>query len=94
MRHALADAVLEWPHHLLTLAGWADLPENPRVRIEVVEEVPSVSPGPMWFQLCPEMSADAGIEHYWIVDLDPPVSMIADRLMDGDYALIDPCAQR
>lgn len=48
----------------------------------------------MWFQLCPEMSADAGIEHYWIVDLDPPVSMIADRLMDGDYALIDPCAQR
>ncbi|MET9263429.1 hypothetical protein [Amycolatopsis sp. NPDC004079] len=29
--------------------------------------------------------ADAGIEHYWIVDLDPPVSMIAYRLIDGDY---------
>ncbi|MFI5612430.1 hypothetical protein [Amycolatopsis sp. NPDC051903] len=29
--------------------------------------------------------ADAGIEQYWIVDLDAPVSMITYRLVDGDY---------
>ncbi|WP_033292107.1 Uma2 family endonuclease [Amycolatopsis jejuensis] len=29
--------------------------------------------------------AEAGIEHYWIVDLDPPVSMITYRLIDGEY---------
>ncbi|KDN16725.1 hypothetical protein DV20_40125 [Amycolatopsis rifamycinica] len=29
--------------------------------------------------------AEAGIEHYWIVDLDSPVSMITYRLVDGDY---------
>jgi Uma2 family endonuclease len=29
--------------------------------------------------------AEAGIEHYWIVDLDPPVSMITYRLIEEDY---------
>ncbi|GAA3536429.1 Uma2 family endonuclease [Amycolatopsis ultiminotia] len=29
--------------------------------------------------------ADAGIEHYWIVDLAPPISLLAYRLVDGDY---------
>ncbi|WP_318531875.1 Uma2 family endonuclease [Amycolatopsis eburnea] len=29
--------------------------------------------------------AEAGIEHYWIVDLDSPVSLITYRLIDGDY---------
>jgi len=29
--------------------------------------------------------AEVGIEHYWIVDLDAPVSMITYRLVDGEY---------
>ncbi|KZB81653.1 Uma2 family endonuclease [Amycolatopsis regifaucium] len=29
--------------------------------------------------------AEAGIEHYWIVDLDDPPSMITYRLVDGEY---------
>lgn len=29
--------------------------------------------------------AEVGIEHYWIVDLEPPVSMICYRLIDEDY---------
>lgn len=29
--------------------------------------------------------AEVGIEHYWIVDLDAPTSMITYRLVDGDY---------
>ncbi|WP_370932594.1 Uma2 family endonuclease [Amycolatopsis sp. cg13] len=156
-------SVLEWPHHLLTLDDWADLPAHPEVRVEVVEGVLSVSPRPLslhqliisrlpyllTMQLPPELVAvgefetvlaavpptvrvpdvvvapsdlieaniprigaddvslvvevlspatkdvdqgaklfeyaDAGIEDYWIVVVDPPVSMIAYRLIDGDY---------
>jgi Uma2 family endonuclease len=29
--------------------------------------------------------ADAGIRHYWLVDLDRPVSLTAYLLVDGDY---------
>ncbi|WP_414936335.1 Uma2 family endonuclease [Amycolatopsis sp. cmx-11-51] len=29
--------------------------------------------------------AEGGIEHYWIVDLDAPASMITYRLVDGEY---------
>lgn len=29
--------------------------------------------------------ADAGIEHYWIVDIDEPVDLVAYRLVDGSY---------
>ena len=29
--------------------------------------------------------ADVGIEHYWIVDLDPPTTITVYRLIDGDY---------
>lgn len=32
--------------------------------------------------------SDAGIEHYWIVDLERPVSITAYRLIDGEYELI------
>ncbi|WP_330233487.1 Uma2 family endonuclease [Nocardia sp. NBC_00508] len=31
--------------------------------------------------------ADAGIEHYWLVDLDKPTSLAAYHLIDGDYEL-------
>jgi Uma2 family endonuclease len=29
--------------------------------------------------------ADAGIPRYWIIDLDPPVSLVAHLLVDGSY---------
>lgn len=29
--------------------------------------------------------AEVGIEHYWIVDLDAPASMVTYRLVDGKY---------
>ncbi|MGQ4597118.1 Uma2 family endonuclease [Nocardia sp. R6R-6] len=32
--------------------------------------------------------ADAGIEHYWLVDLDEPASLAAYRLVDGNYELV------
>ena len=31
--------------------------------------------------------ADAGIPHYWIVDLDPPTTLTAYLLVDGGYEL-------
>ncbi|MDT8910287.1 Uma2 family endonuclease [Amycolatopsis sp. PS_44_ISF1] len=156
-------SALDWPHHLLTLDDWAELPETAEFHVEVVEGVLAVSPRPVWFhqrslvrltywleeQLPPSLSAgadvevvvsevpltvrvpdvvvttaavaetnparvdvadvslvvevlsegtkrtdrvtklfeyaDAGIEHYWILDLDAPVSLITHRLVDGDY---------
>ncbi|WP_280250313.1 Uma2 family endonuclease [Nocardia abscessus] len=32
--------------------------------------------------------ADVGIEYYWLIDLDEPVSLSAYRLIDGDYELV------
>jgi Uma2 family endonuclease len=32
--------------------------------------------------------ADAGIAHYWIVDLDPPASLTGYLLVDGHYELM------
>ena len=29
--------------------------------------------------------AEAGIEHYWIVDLEPPITLTAFRLVEGEY---------
>jgi Uma2 family endonuclease len=156
-------SALDWPHHLLTLDDWAELPETSEFHIEVVEGVLSVAPRPLpLHQLAigrlayliaeqlpaeqiavgeievviettpltvrapdvvvaptglvrsnlPRLDAadvslvvevlsegtkrtdrvtklfeyaDAGIEHYWIVDLDTPVSVITYRLVDGDY---------
>lgn len=32
--------------------------------------------------------ADAGIEHYWIVDTEEPMTLTAYRLVDGEYELM------
>jgi len=32
--------------------------------------------------------ADAGIEGYWLIDLEPPVSLTAFTLVDGDYQIV------
>lgn len=156
-------SVMEWPHHLLSLEDWIDLPETPEYQIEAVEGVLVVAPRPMPFHQSalarlscllneqipaaywalsevemvvgvspltvrvpdvlvgpsalvetnpPRLSAgdvrlvievlsegtkrtdqvtkfseyaEAGIDHYWIVDLDSPASMITYRLVDEDY---------
>lgn len=154
---------MEWPHDLLSLDDWINLPETPEYQVEVVEGVLLVAPRPMplhqrvvarlaflidelaadGYSALPEVEmvvsatpltvrvpdvlvapgsvvdanppridagdvrlvievlsegtrrtdqvtkfseyAEAGIEHYWIVDLDSPVSMITYRLIDGEY---------
>ena len=156
-------SVMEWPHDLLSLDDWINLPETPEHQVEVVEGVLLVAPRPMPFHQSAVMRlgflihqqlpdeywalneieivlseapltvrspdvvvapsslvqtnpprldagdvrlvaevlsegtrrtdqvtkfseyAEAGIEHYWIVDLDAPVSMITYRLIDQDY---------
>ncbi|MGK8554166.1 Uma2 family endonuclease [Nocardia gipuzkoensis] len=32
--------------------------------------------------------AEAGIDYYWLIDIDDPTSLAAYRLIDGDYALV------
>ncbi|MEU4340072.1 Uma2 family endonuclease [Nocardia sp. NPDC023852] len=32
--------------------------------------------------------AEAGIEYYWLIDLDEPASLTAHRLIEGDYELV------
>ncbi len=156
-------SVMDWPHDLLSLDDWINLPETPEYQVEVVEGVLLAAPRPLPFHqrvvarlavLMDELLADdysalnevemvlfatpltvrvpdvlvaptslvetnpprfdagavplvvevlsegtrrtdqvtkfseyaeAGIEHYWIVDLDSPVSMITYRLINGDY---------
>jgi Uma2 family endonuclease len=156
-------SVMDWPHHLLSLDDWTELPETTEFHVEVVEGVLLVSPRPLSFpqravtrlgywldeQLPGKLSAlsevemvvaevpltvrtpdvvvvpaaqvetnparydaadvklavevlsegsrrtdrvtkfseyaEAGIEHYWIVDLDSPNSMITYRLIEGEY---------
>ncbi|RSM38578.1 Uma2 family endonuclease [Amycolatopsis balhimycina DSM 5908] len=156
-------SVMEWPHHLLSLDDWMELPATREFHVEVVEGVLLVSPRPLslhqravarltyWLdeQIPGEFTAlhetemvvaevpltvrvpdvmvvptalvetnparlavgevrlavevlsegskrtdrvmkfseyaEAGIEHYWIVDLDSPVSMTTYRLIDEDY---------
>ncbi|WP_329053207.1 Uma2 family endonuclease [Amycolatopsis sp. NBC_01488] len=156
-------SVMDWPHDLLSLDDWINLPETPEYQVEVVEGVLVVAPRPMPFhqrvvarlaflmdELLPDdysalnevemvvsaapltvrvpdvlvapsslvetnparfdagdvrlvvevlsdgtrrtdqvtkfsEYAEAGIEHYWIVDLDSPISMISYRLIEGDY---------
>lgn len=156
-------SVVQWPHRLVTLDDWIDLPETSEQQVEVVEGVLVVSPRPLSFhqravnrltywldeQLSSEHSAlsevemvvglipltvrvpdvlvanthvidanparvpasdarlvievlsegtvrtdrvtkfseyaEVGIEHYWIVDLDSPTSMVTYRLVDGEY---------
>jgi Uma2 family endonuclease len=35
----------------------------------------------------PAEYAEAGIKHYWLVDLDPPISLTAYLLVEGSYEL-------
>lgn len=156
-------SVMEWPHHLLSLEDWIDLPETPEYQVEAVEGVLVVAPRPLFLhqravnrltywlderlpagysalsevevvvaekpltvrvpdvivvesivvntnparchaadvRLAIEVIspgsrrtdrvtkfseyAEAGIDHYWIVDLDPPVSLVRYRLIEEDY---------
>ncbi|RDI67246.1 Uma2 family endonuclease [Nocardia pseudobrasiliensis] len=32
--------------------------------------------------------AEAGIDHYWLLDLDEPITLTAYRLVDGEYELV------
>ncbi|MEV6908230.1 Uma2 family endonuclease [Amycolatopsis sp. NPDC051071] len=56
-------------------------PEDVRLVIEVLSE------GTVRTDRVTKFSeyAEVGIEHYWIVDLDAPVSMVTYRLVDGEY---------
>ncbi|WP_037315440.1 Uma2 family endonuclease [Amycolatopsis orientalis] len=83
----VAPLTVRVPDVLVTSALVAD--ENPaRASAEDVRLVIEVlSEGTVRTDRVTKFSeyAEVGIEHYWIVDLDAPVSMITYRLVDGEY---------
>lgn len=54
---------------------------------EVLVAVEIVSPGTGRTDRVTKLTeyADAGIPHYWLVELDPPTRLTAYTLVDGDY---------
>jgi Uma2 family endonuclease len=63
-------------------------PDPPRYEAaDVVLAVEIVSPGSGLTDRVTKriQYAEAGIAHYWIIDLDPPVSLTGYLLVDGDY---------
>jgi Uma2 family endonuclease len=57
---------------------------------DVVLAVEIVSPGTGRTDRVTKLKeyADAGIGHYWIIDLDPPVSLTGYLLVDGSYEVM------
>ncbi len=57
---------------------------------DVVLAVEIVSPGTRRTDRVtkPAEYAEAGIPHYWLVDLDPPVTLTAHLLVDGAYEVV------
>jgi Uma2 family endonuclease len=57
---------------------------------DVLLAVEIVSPGSVRTDRVTKLTeyADAGIDRYWIIDLDPPVSLTSYLLVEGDYELM------
>lgn len=71
---------------------------NPRryTSDDVLLAVEIVSPGSRRTDTVTKLSeyADAGIKHYWIVDLDEPASITAYLLVDGDFELVGEATEK
>lgn len=64
---------------------------SPRLRVtDVLLAVEVISPGSRRTDQVTKFAeyAEAGIEHYWLVDLDAPVTISAYRLVDGEYEVV------
>lgn len=61
-----------------------------RLAIEVLSEGSVRTDRVTKFSEC----AEAGIEQYWIVDLDEPVTLARYRLIEGDYELMASTPER
>jgi Uma2 family endonuclease len=68
-----------------TVATKANPAQYPADAVQLAVEI--VSPGSVRIDKITKFAeyADVGIEHYWIVDLDPPASITVYKLIDGDY---------
>ncbi|WP_199429010.1 Uma2 family endonuclease [Qaidamihabitans albus] len=57
---------------------------------DVVLAVEIISPGTKRTDQVTKFAeyAEAGIEHYWLIDLDSPLTVTAYQLIDGEYEII------
>lgn len=71
-----------------TSAATQNVPRYPADVVVLAVEV--LSPGSVRRDKITKFAeyADVGIEHYWIVDLDPPATIMVYRLVDGEYELM------
>lgn len=62
---------------------------------DVVLAVEIVSPGTKRTDRVtkPVEYSEAGIEHYWLVDIEAPTTITAYRLVDGEYEIVADCAE-
>ena len=63
---------LPWPDHLLTLDEW-DALSGSNKQDRVMK---------------PVEYAEAGIPHYWLVDIEEPATLTAYLLVDGSYEIV------
>ncbi|MFC3449429.1 Uma2 family endonuclease [Amycolatopsis speibonae] len=73
------------PDVLVTSRPDLDVPRSAAADVRLVIEV--LSEGTVRTDRVTKFSeyAEVGIEHYWIVDLEDPASMVTYRLIDGEY---------
>jgi hypothetical protein len=81
-------SALPQPGRLLTIGDYAALPEDDQHRWELLEGSLLMSPSPTPRHM---VAADAGIPHYWIIELDEPVSLVPCHLAAG-FGYQDPGA--
>ena len=78
------------PDVVVVPAGRADdnPPRLPAADVLLAVEIVSPGTGRTDRVTKPAEYAEAGIRHYWLVDLDPPVTLTAHLLVDGAYEVV------
>lgn len=88
-------ATVRAPDVLVTTSRVAE--ENPArlAAADVLLAVEIVSPGTKRTDHVtkPVEYSEAGIEHYWVVDIETPTSITAYRLVDGEYEIVADCTE-
>lgn len=65
-----------------------NLPRLPASEVVLAVEIVSPGTGRTDRVTKPAEYAEAGIPHYWLVDLDPPITLTAHLLVDGAYEVV------
>lgn len=78
------------PDVVVVPSGLAEgnIPRLPATDVLLAVEIVSPGTGRTDRVTKPAEYAEAGIPHYWLVDIDPPVTLTAHLLVDGAYEVV------